>query len=241
MTATQQQATGHIHQFTPSELWLFNASHSVNHMSFGTGHSLPKALVRIGEFLTPSFLLHPGAVEHPLDGVEHIVRTDTARFIYFIKVVPTTFVYSSGRTVETYQISHKEHILPIVIGPSFKQPGIFFRYELSPYHVTIRQEQESLAHVTASCCAIVGGVFVVMGFVSDLISHLIDRRSGEVGAGTSLATSSSFVAPVDFVQQPIRTGVATTPEQQPLPTPTETDSSSELAQSYPPEESSKLD
>lgn len=210
LTATQQQQTGHVHQFTPQELSWFNASHVIHHVSFSSAehaalvdkfaHLIGAALDKV----TPAALLHPGAVDHPMDGVVHIVTHDTARFMYHIKVVPTTFVYSSGRVVHTYQISHKEHVLPIVVKPgSFRQPGVFFRYEISPYQVTVTQQSESLAHVLASCCAIIGGVFTVVGFVSHLAVSFVDFAKRQIALPkpartptavqmTPLSTPSSF-------------------------------------------------
>ena len=177
ITATQRQVTGHMHQFTPYEMMVFNASHTINHISYGEPQktdlfsrllSVKKALQSLygSEFFASG--------EHPMDGTEYIVKKDSARIMYFIKVVPTTYVHSDGKVVESYQISHKVQYTPIVYGPVFKQPGIFFRYELSPYHVTSVQKTTTFAHMFSSCCAIVGGVFVVLGFVSNAVGFIID-------------------------------------------------------------------
>lgn len=177
ITATQRQVTGHMHQFTPYEMMVFNASHTINHISYGEPQktdllsrilSVKKALQSLygSEFFSNG--------EHPMDGTEYIVKKDSARIMYFIKVVPTTYVHSDGKVVESYQISHKVQYTPIVYGPVFKQPGIFFRYELSPYHVTSVQKTTTFTHMFSSCCAIVGGVFVVLGFVSNAVGFIID-------------------------------------------------------------------
>ena len=177
ITATQRQVTGHMHQFTPYEMMVFNASHTINHISYGEPQktdllsrllSVKKALRSI--YGSDSF----AGGEHPMDGTAFTVKKDTARIMYFIKVVPTTYVHADGRVTESYQISHKVQYTPIVYGPVFKQPGIFFRYELSPYHVTSVQKKTTFTHMFSSCCAIVGGVFVVLGFVSNAVGFVID-------------------------------------------------------------------
>lgn len=177
ITATQRQVTGHMHQFSPYEMMVFNASHTINHISYGEPQK-NDILSRILSVKKAIGSLYGGlffdSSEHPMDGTEYIVKNDSARIMYFIKVVPTTFIHSDGKVVESYQISHKVQYTPIVYGPVFKQPGIFFRYELSPYHVTSVEKGTSFTHMFSSCCAIVGGVFVVLGFVTDVVNFLID-------------------------------------------------------------------
>ena len=178
ITATQRQVTGHMHQFTPYEMMVFNASHIINHISYGE----PQRSDFLARLLSVKKVLGSlygsgddfAGGEHPMDGTQYIVTHDTARIMYFIKVVPTTFVHADGRVVESYQMSHKVQYTPVVYGPVFKQPGIFFRYELSPYHVTSIQKKTSFAHMFSSCCAIIGGVFVVLGFVSSFVGFVID-------------------------------------------------------------------
>eukprot|EP00727_Mastigamoeba_balamuthi_P004270 m51a1_g13840 hypothetical protein (369) ;mRNA; f:519191-520479 len=181
VTATMQHSTAHVHRFSMAEIGFFNASHTVHHLSFSHEPISPKASARWrtmqagGAGRSLFALAYPDTVDHPMDGVEKIVTHDTARFTYFIKVVPTTWIYSTGSRFSSYQLSHKEHTVPIVIGPSFKQPGVFFRYELSPYKVTNVENYKPFTHFFASLCAIVGGVFVVMGIVSNAVERLLDK------------------------------------------------------------------
>ena len=78
-----------------------------------------------------------------------------------------------------FQISHKQHVFPVIYSRSFRQPGdtviarflnsnagIFFKYEISPYHVTNIESSKPLSILLSSCCALVGGVYVVVGFSS---------------------------------------------------------------------------
>ena len=95
---------------------------------------------------------------------------------YFIKLVPLIFVPLRGPTLLSYQFSVTEHVR--MLDPSQAQleaatgllPGVFFNYELSPLRVRIEERSRSLGHFLTNCCAIVGGVFTIMGLV-DAVLH----------------------------------------------------------------------
>jgi len=99
-----------------------------------------------------------------LDGHSEIVSSGSGRFQYFIQIVPTRYIYSNGKEVITNQYSVTEQ--KIMVDPTartFSQPGIFFKYELSPYTVTYHEKHKSFGHFITSLCAIVGGIYVVAG------------------------------------------------------------------------------
>jgi len=143
----------HIHRFSPTELLTFNCSHVINRLSFGEDF--------------------PGVVQ-PLDGAKEIVESGLGRYQYFLQVVPTRYEYSSGKRLETNQYSVTEHKVFVhpESGGSFKQPGIFFKFELSPYTVHYREYHKSFSHLITSLCAIIGGVYVVIGFISSFVWYL---------------------------------------------------------------------
>jgi hypothetical protein len=51
---------------------------------------------------------------------------------------------------------------------------VFFKYELSPYTVTYREDRKPVAHFIAAISSLIGGIYVVAGMVSSL-SWYIDR------------------------------------------------------------------
>eukprot|EP01106_Pelomyxa_sp_JSP_P013378 TRINITY_DN397_c0_g1_i3.p1 TRINITY_DN397_c0_g1~~TRINITY_DN397_c0_g1_i3.p1 ORF type:complete len:245 (-),score=76.75 TRINITY_DN397_c0_g1_i3:93-737(-) len=149
LTATQSHSTGHVHQFSFAEMEWFNASHVINHIAFALDDSPTR------------FPL----VQSPMRRQSYTVEKDNARITYYIKIVPTTYVYASGETFDVFQVSVRRHVAPVVISRSFRQPGLFFKYEMSPYHVTNTQQRQSVWLFIARSSALVGGVYVVMGFV----------------------------------------------------------------------------
>ena len=74
-----------------------------------------------------------------------------------------------GGVVETNQYAVTEHVnkkLSPDVGP-----GLYFRYDLSPVKVHIRESfpHGSLFHFFTSLCAAVGGVFTVAGLVDAMV------------------------------------------------------------------------
>lgn len=90
----------HIHTFNPDDTHNFNASHMVHHLSFGPD---------------------PGGTSNnreltALDGVSKIVTKEhgtTGLFQYFIKIVPTTYVWGAS-SMETNRYFYTERFRPLL-------------------------------------------------------------------------------------------------------------------------------
>ncbi len=53
--------------------------------------------------------------------------------------------------------------------------ALYFRYELSPVTVRYTQSRSSFFHFIVQICAIVGGVFTVVGIVDSMIHAGVNR------------------------------------------------------------------
>jgi hypothetical protein len=51
---------------------------------------------------------------------------------------------------------------------------VFLNYELSPMRVRIEEQRRSFGHLLTRCCAIVGGVFTVMGVIDGLVYRAVE-------------------------------------------------------------------
>jgi len=146
------QYTGHRHQFTFLELDRFNASHIITKLSFG--EDIPR-------------------VTHPLDGQTRIVKQRSGRFQYFIKVVPATYIDRYGTVKESNQYSFSLQEAEVdTHSKAFKQPGVFFKYDIAPYRVTYREDKQFFSHFLTQLCAILGGIYVVAGIISSGIFYV---------------------------------------------------------------------
>jgi hypothetical protein len=65
---------------------------------------------------------------------KQIMETNSISFSYFLKVVPTTYEYLDGRTINnTYQYSVTKSMHQVSSNSLGKRlPGVFVNYEMSP-------------------------------------------------------------------------------------------------------------
>ncbi|ELP87004.1 hypothetical protein EIN_318630 [Entamoeba invadens IP1] len=160
ITATQKHTQMHTHQFTMQEMKSFNPTHFINNLAFSN---------------TPSYTTHAG--ETPLNGKEYTLKGyDNARYTYYINVIPTLNKYPT-HTTRSYQLSINERFVPVTYGPTFTQPGVFFKYELSPYIVINEMMDHSFAHSIASTAAIIGGVWIIFGWISRFLNRKTEEQT----------------------------------------------------------------
>jgi len=150
----------HYHDFQSLSPGSFDTSHTITHLSFGKPY--------------------PGK-EYPLDGKQFSSPKSGLMHQYYLKVVPTTYVFANGSGKED-EVSHQFSITrsekDILAGAS-GIPGVFMQYEFSPLMVRMEERQRSLSHYLVNLCAICGGVFTVASLVDSLIyssSRAVQRK-----------------------------------------------------------------
>ena len=150
--AFQSSAGQLVHEFKPFDTHTYNVSHQIHHLSFGVPY--------------------PNRV-NPLDAATAILKEGSGVFQYFVKVVPTTYHFVSGRLLESCQYSVTDQFKS-AHDPSqgFVLPGVFFIYDISPIMVKFSEKQVSFTYFLTSLCAIVGGIFTVAGIVDAAIYQL---------------------------------------------------------------------
>lgn len=155
-----QNANMHVHDLHGFDATQFNVSHVVHHLQFGEPY--------------------PGLV-NPLDHTNKTMKFGGGMVMYYTKVVPTSFAYLDGNTVNTNQFSVTEHIKPAEVGQQ-QLPGVFFFFELSPIMVQFQQKKQGFLHFLTQLCAIIGGVFTVAGMIDKLLHTSIQQfRKIELG------------------------------------------------------------
>jgi len=149
-----------VHEFKPFDTHKYNISHVIHSLSFG---------------------VHYPSRVNPLDGATAVLRNGSGVFQYFAKVVPTTYVYADGKTIESCQYSVTDQFKS-AHDPSkgFVLPGVFIIYDISPIMVKFTEKRPSFTYFLTSLCAIVGGVFTVAGIV-DSVLYNFGRSGGELG------------------------------------------------------------
>ena len=70
---------------------------------------------------------------------------------------------------------------------SLSQPGVFFNFELSPMRMRMEERRNSFLHFLTRVCAILGGVFTIMGAVDKLVTSGLEGLTRVRGAGRRAA------------------------------------------------------
>jgi endoplasmic reticulum-Golgi intermediate compartment protein 3 len=127
----------------------FNITHTVNSLSFGDNF--------------PGF-------KSPLDGEQRTIRDTHGMYQYYIKTVPTKYIKLDGNEIiESHQYSVTEHMRHLAPGSGRGLPGVYFYYESSPVQAIFEETRGSFLRFFTSLCAILGGLYTVMGMIDTLI------------------------------------------------------------------------
>jgi len=138
----------------------FNITHTVHSLSFGRHY--------------PGF-------KSPLDGVLRSVEDTHGMYQYYLKIVPTRYQYLSGKVVESNQYSVTEHMRHLAPGSGRGVPGVYFNYEVAPIQALVEERRPmSGAGFVTSVCAIVGGVFSVLGILDSVIIRFLNTFSERI-------------------------------------------------------------
>lgn len=142
----------HHHHWAKAERKLgFNTSHYISSLAFG--EDFPN-------------------MQNPLD--EHLfVETGIGQQQYFIQVVPTTYQKANGDIIETNQYSATYHHNIIDLDSDHLElPGVFFKYDISEVEIHITESSKSFGHFVTRVCAVIGGMWVVIGLVYSVVNNL---------------------------------------------------------------------
>jgi len=163
-----QHSNVHVHDLDSFDATTFNVSHAIHHLSFGEKF--------------------PGIV-NPLDNVQKsfVSSKDAPQsggmYMYYVKVVPTSYSYLTGEKLQTNQYSVTEHFRHISPQETTGLPGLFVFYELSPIMVQFTEHRQPLTTFLTQLCAIIGGVFTVAGIIDRLVYSSIRQIEKKMEIG----------------------------------------------------------
>nr|CCM13572.1 hypothetical protein, conserved [Leishmania guyanensis] len=136
-----------------------------------TSHVIKK--LRIGDEAVERFSKH--GVAEPLCGHERFSKT-YSETRYLVKVVPTTYRKTRTRDAKasTYEYSAQCSSQAIVVGFSGVVPAVLFAFEPAAIQVNNVFERQPVSHFLVQLCGIVGGLFVVLGFIDSTVEWFVD-------------------------------------------------------------------
>jgi len=85
-----------------------------------------------------------------------------------MKVVPTQYIDIKKNVYNVHQITANDH----EYNSQMLLPSIFVRYDLSAITVKTEQYRDTVFHFFIQICAIVGGVFTVVGIIDSVVNKL---------------------------------------------------------------------
>lgn len=163
----------HIHAHNPGYSFkaeTLNVSHIVNHLSFGA--PLTREQYR---------RLPEAAVPHA-DRFAGRIFSSSAQstvFEHYVKVVANTFRFHSSDDISTFKYTASSHHYDT----DRKEPVVLFKYDLSPMSVLVEEVRQPLYHFLTNVCAIIGGVFTVIGLIDSLVYHGMNTLSYKMELG----------------------------------------------------------
>lgn len=140
--------------FSISDVFQFNPSHRINALSFGDPH--PEKFSR---FALPSLV-----------GKGYQQQNYIVDIKYMLSIIPTEYSMGSQKIKDVasfeYSFKWKARVLN---GFSQAVPSISFYFDIFPIKVSNIFEREPFVHFIVRICGIVGGVFVTLGIVDDIV------------------------------------------------------------------------
>lgn len=148
---------------------LINASHIVNEFWFGE-----PLTSRDRQHIHPSDLLELDSPTSHL--LEHLPFTATQpghSHVHYLKVV-TKLLKHAGSSSDTVAYKYTVHSNKFEAA-DVHMPSVDFKYDLSPISIVVHQVRTPAYRFLTSTCAIIGGVFTVIGLLESILHHAASK------------------------------------------------------------------
>jgi len=154
-----------ITKLITSSEFKYDISHKINHISFGDESEI--------QYIKNTFGI--GNIS-PLDGVEKKKDPKSEKmYEYYLKVVPTNYNGIDGRSFDVNQFSCNSNEVSI----NLMIPTIYFRFDIAPILVRYQQYRENSFEFFVQICAIIGGIYSVIGIIDTLVNRLFRSSKSE--------------------------------------------------------------
>lgn len=151
----------HVHSLNLKDAQKYNVSHKINRLEFGSPY--------------------PG-LANPLNNWNYLNKKENGleAVTYTITIVPTEYTQLGYAPVTANQYTVRDDSKKVVLSPhSNDLPGVFFKYDYSPYRIDYKEQEVPFTHFLTRLCAVIGGVFVVTGIVYNGIIAVYEKTTGK--------------------------------------------------------------
>ena len=127
--------------------------------------------------LTSDRELLDGVTSHRIEGQLFLSQAAGHAYVHYLKVVTMEIMHNvySGAARDHRTIAYKYTVhtnkFSAETGGAGTRPSIDFRYDLSPISIVVSEDPMPMYQFLTSTCAIIGGVFTVIGLLENIIHH----------------------------------------------------------------------
>ncbi|WFD35576.1 hypothetical protein MCUN1_002432 [Malassezia cuniculi] len=144
-------------------------------------------------------------ITEPLDSNVEIAKEHSMSYQYYLSIVPTRFISTSGRHIDTNQYSVTDYVR--TLGPKDRTiPGIFFKYDVEPLALTIRARSTTWISFLVRLAGVIGGLWVCTGMAIRVIHRAKGLLLRMSSASLKSTSGSEPVWPTKEQHQPYEAG-----------------------------------
>jgi hypothetical protein len=160
----------------------FSESHSFNTRVMNVSHHVDKLV--FGAINEAGRLKHVMPIEERsgLFSTSFMMHQELATLKHYLKVVPYQYTFLDGETHHTYLYKanyneYRPRKLEWFEGKADAHvdtalvPNAVFHYDISPVMVVVREETQAFASFVTKICAVIGGIYTVIGLIDNVIYH----------------------------------------------------------------------
>lgn len=147
-----------------------NLTHVVHKLSYGT------PLTKYQRDRVPAATV---AALGTLENQKFVSKVPQESHEHYIKVVGSQFQFMSGEQVNTYTYTENSHAYIDADNIAAAK----FTYDLSPMSIVVREYRTPFYKFLTSVCAIIGGVFTVIGLFDSMVYHSLRTLKKKVELG----------------------------------------------------------
>lgn len=150
-----------------------NVSHTVHHLSFGDVVDKMKISSRIPNFWS----------KNSLDGIEVSSDAKNMTHEHYIKVVSNQYdLISTDVLLTSYKYTFNTNSYSALD----KLPEARFSYDISPMAIKLSEMRKPFYHFITNVCAIIGGLFTVLGLLDSVVFYGMNSLKKKVELGKAM-------------------------------------------------------
>eukprot|EP00962_Isochrysis_galbana_P005490 scaffold1487_cov116-Isochrysis_galbana.AAC.29 len=152
------------------EAALINSSHLVNEFWYGE----PLSVYQRSRLSAEDAREMASPTSHRLEATPFLSSAPGHAHVHYLKVVTKVIRHHSAREPDTLVYKYTVHSNKYS-APDGAPPSIDFKYDLSPISIIVQEQRMPGYRFVTSTCAIIGGVFTVIGIIESVL-HVTSER-----------------------------------------------------------------